>query len=706
MKGGRSVVPRGVMVSGSSSSNVLADRVLVVDDDVNFHRLAEAALAEAGFRAVCVRSGEEAQRLMAESKPLAVVLDGLLPGVRGDELARRIRRNYSRNALPIVFVSAFYRDMKSYRLLTGECGVDVVLHKPIGLGQLRSAIERLLRPAAFPTTVTLQPVNAAQAAKPKAEPDLAQEIELILEAGRDLDEVEDEEDEDDFYETPEMVQLRAEYLNTSAERVQELRAALGRLSGPAAEDALHMIRVEGHRFAGSGTSYGYDEISRLGLAIEDLIQGDPALHRSEKKRALLTGLVEALVEKVQAAAGAAPIPLERRVFRAVRRVLLLDVAGTPLLAAAREAAKGNQPIDATTDLDEALKRGIELRPDAIFVACDLASPAAVERLHTGTSAPVVVLGERDRLEAWIELLRAGAVGFAARPPDVEALFRLAAVYARARTTASVLAVGADRAALSEVAEMLAPRGVAVQPCATTEEFFGSLERAAPSLVILDGDLPRASGLDLLRVLRADVSFRRVPVIAIAADDDPGHRLAAFRAGADGWLARPFDPEELAVRAHSLLAHASLQSFAQRDPLTGLFDRGYLVEACERALQLGRREGRQVALLAFDLHLDELRREQGRLAADGVLMEAAARLSAAFRSSDVVARIGGARLAVLLHGAGEADAKRLLQQTLAELGKLGVGGWRAAPTGAIATFPEVTGGADALLAAAERKFVAA
>ena len=671
------------MHPATGSGGVLTDRVLVIDDDVNFHRLVEVALGEAGLKCVCVRSSEEATRLMTGSVPSLVLLDGLLPGVRGDEFARRLRQKYPADKLPIVFISAFYRDMKSYRLLTQECGVDLVLHKPIQPAALRASVERLLKQVAFPTATTL----------PRAEDE--EEIELHEEEPAEAA---------PESESPEMLQLRAEYLNNSKERAHELRAALGNLSGPGAEDALHMIRVEAHRFRGSGASFGYKEISRLGGAVEELILGNPGLHQSGQLRARLTGLVEALCDKVLAVAGSAPIPLERRVTRPQRRVMLVDAAGEKLLALAKAAGEKGQPIDGFSDLDEALRHAIELRPDAIFVgAVDV--KAAIQRLRAGSPAPVVVLGNTDRLDAWLEALHAGAAGYVARPRDVEALFRFGAIYARPRFTANALAVGGDRSSLSGLAEILAPKGVAVQPCATTEEFFVSLERAAPSLVILDGDLPGAKGIDLLRVIRADVNYRRVPVMVFSRLGDARERVAAFEAGADDWVARPIAPDELVVRILAQLARSSAlngdATLRTRDPLTGLYDRAYVLEATARALQLGRREGRQIALLGIDLRLESLRKEQGRLAADAVLLAMAARLGESFRTSDVIARVGPSRLVALLHGAGKADAERLLRGELEELAKQSfAGGWKPQPVGGVAVFPEVTGGAEALLAAVE------
>ncbi len=109
----------------------LADKVLVVDDDPLFHKLVESVLTPAGITIEAVRSGEEAMRAVAKGPPKAVIIDGLLPGIRGDEVAIRLRQTWTQGQLPIVFVSAFFRDVRSRKRLISECQVDAVLHKPI-----------------------------------------------------------------------------------------------------------------------------------------------------------------------------------------------------------------------------------------------------------------------------------------------------------------------------------------------------------------------------------------------------------------------------------------------------------------------------------------------------------------------------------------------------------------------------------------------
>ncbi|MDD5241039.1 MAG: winged helix-turn-helix domain-containing protein [Sulfuricella sp.] len=88
-------------------------------------------------------------------------------------------------------------------------------------------------------------------------------------------------------------------------------------------------------------------------------------------------------------------------------------------------------------------------------------------------------------------------------------------------------------------------GVAAQLALAAEEY---------SLVVLDLGLPRLSGLDLLRWLRQ--SGATLPVLILTARDSVADRVEGLDSGADDYLVKPFDLEELAARVRSLLRRSS------------------------------------------------------------------------------------------------------------------------------------------------------
>jgi CheY-like chemotaxis protein len=87
----------------------------------------------------------------------------------------------------------------------------------------------------------------------------------------------------------------------------------------------------------------------------------------------------------------------------------------------------------------------------------------------------------------------------------------------------------------------------------TAEAIELADRVRPDLVLLDVMMPGGSGLALIERLRASPDLARTPVVVVSAFTTDGDRRAAHEAGADGFIGKPFDPDELASVVEELLA---------------------------------------------------------------------------------------------------------------------------------------------------------
>lgn len=640
----------------------LSDKVLVVDDDASFARFVENALGSMGIACAWLRSGEEALRRIGAPPPRALILDGLLPGIRGDEVARKLRERFPRDQLPILFVSAFFRDIRSHQHLTRTCQVDAVLHKPVSLETLRRAVERL--------------PSFASSADPG--PDFQIEVETSLE-------------------------LLAGYVASAKERLEQLRSALAALEGSNPQTALHFLRAEAHRFHGSGTIYGLPEVTRLGGQLEALAASLSPQGLGQKERATLTGLVEALSEKIAQAQANAPIQTEED-GRPRPVAWLLDGPGE-LALSVREASARGAPLRWFSELAEMERAAREERPGVAFLAADrqgLDGLLAAERLRGAGVSQVVLMGRRAGLSERFEALRRGAWGYVHRMPDAASLLRAAEELAPPRAGASVLALDSDSSVLSQLAEVLAPHQLSVEPCTAPAALLAALQRVAPSLLILRVELESVESLKLVRAIRGDPRWARLPLFALSSRSDLTIRTASLKAGADELIDLPLHPETLVLTATRAVARAqrARRGFTV-DPLSGAVLPEYLRDACDRALLLARR-GRPLALLLFEVELSALREDPCSLEAEAAVAWLGARLRHSFRASDVVARVGDGRFAVLLLDLGKEEAERLLAKELAELRGAGPGSQAVAAhvRGGLASFPEVRGGTGELIRAAE------
>lgn len=87
------------------------------------------------------------------------------------------------------------------------------------------------------------------------------------------------------------------------------------------------------------------------------------------------------------------------------------------------------------------------------------------------------------------------------------------------------------------------------------EFDALLATDAPELVLLDMNLPDASGLDLLRRLRASPSHAAIPVVALTAHAMQGDRQRFLDAGCDAYVAKPIDRQVLFSQIEAVLARS-------------------------------------------------------------------------------------------------------------------------------------------------------
>jgi two-component system phosphate regulon response regulator PhoB len=121
----------------------MSARILVVEDEPAIQELVALNLAQAGQRPVMAASAEEALDRIREELPDLVLLDWMLPGQSGIELARRLRADERTKRLPIIMLTA--RGDEEDKLRGLETGADDYVTKPFSLKELQARIKAVLR---------------------------------------------------------------------------------------------------------------------------------------------------------------------------------------------------------------------------------------------------------------------------------------------------------------------------------------------------------------------------------------------------------------------------------------------------------------------------------------------------------------------------------------------------------------------------------
>jgi two-component system, cell cycle response regulator len=241
--------------------------------------------------------------------------------------------------------------------------------------------------------------------------------------------------------------------------------------------------------------------------------------------------------------------------------------------------------------------------------------------------------------------------------------------------APVVLVAEDSLVIRAVlAEQLTSRGYRVVEADDGEQAVAVFRRERPDVVLLDVEMPRLDGHEVLASLKHDPELADVPVVFVTSRVTTEDVVEGLRLGAHDYLRKPFEPSELlarvnaAVRIKSLqdelrLRNAELELASRTDALTGLPNRRHLEERLRRLAE----PGQELSVLLLDV--DRFKRvndEHGHAAGDEVLRAIAGRLRGAARAGDLAGRWGGEEFLVVLPATGPAEAAALGERARAAI----------------------------------------
>jgi CheY-like chemotaxis protein len=120
------------------------------------------------------------------------------------------------------------------------------------------------------------------------------------------------------------------------------------------------------------------------------------------------------------------------------------------------------------------------------------------------------------------------------------------------SSATILLCDDDEGLRELMRVTLQPSGYQFVEAVDGEGALRELASSVPDLVLLDVMLPGYSGIEVLEAMRTDETLRDIPVIVVSAWQTPEDREAALAAGADAFLPKPFEPDELTASVEQLL----------------------------------------------------------------------------------------------------------------------------------------------------------
>ena len=236
---------------------------------------------------------------------------------------------------------------------------------------------------------------------------------------------------------------------------------------------------------------------------------------------------------------------------------------------------------------------------------------------------------------------------------------------------------AEATFLQESVEPLSAHIVQVQTVADAEE---ALVSGDFDLVFANIDLREEDGLTICARMRTTPITRHIPILLSSNQGDMTRIAKGLDLGANDYLLRPFDKNELFARTRTQLRHKRnydrlRNGFEQNimmslvDPLTSAFNRRYLDAHLPRFLARAIYTKKVLSVQMLDIdNFKKVNDQYGHAAGDIILKEVAKRITNGVRTSDFFVRMGGEEFAVVMPETGSANALKIaerLRENIAE-----------------------------------------
>jgi two-component system cell cycle response regulator len=236
-----------------------------------------------------------------------------------------------------------------------------------------------------------------------------------------------------------------------------------------------------------------------------------------------------------------------------------------------------------------------------------------------------------------------------------------------RENLRVLVAEDDRVSRAILKLNLEKWGYEVVVCTDGLQAWGELQKPeAPRLAILDWMMPGMDGIQVCRAIRGQTQQPYVYILLLTAKSLKEDLLTGLNAGADDYLTKPMDPQELELRLRAgrrildlqselMAAREGLRIQATQDSLTGVWNRRAVLETLQSEVVRAVRQHVPLGVILADLDgFKSINDVHGHAAGDTVLREAASRMLAALRPYDCLGQYGGEEFLIVAPGCGLDD----------------------------------------------------
>jgi two-component system phosphate regulon response regulator PhoB len=359
-----------------------------------------------------------------------------------------------------------------------------------------------------------------------------------------------------------MIALKGLYLKQLKERLYMLeQAVVGFQLGQAGENECEALGFEVHRLNGTGATYGFPRISKAAKALETYLSSKPCEPGTVVKllSALITEISDTLVAADAGAPAHTPVFINKvHVDRPANKPTILVVDDDPailnlvmqLISPLANVACAESGFDAIAMME---RRHFDL----VILDHELPDMTGLEvlqhaaRIASDAKSPVMMLTAMRDPATVSCLISAGAQHYMVKPiaPD-KLIERVSLVLNRQKKM--IMVVDDDPLIREIFRKKFLQRGYDVLLASNGVQALDMVRRVHPQAIVLDRQMPRLDGMQVLQELRREDQTRLIPVVMLSALARSDDMYSGYREGADAYIAKPFLPDQVIDCCEKLL----------------------------------------------------------------------------------------------------------------------------------------------------------
>ncbi len=294
-------------------------------------------------------------------------------------------------------------------------------------------------------------------------------------------------------------------------------------------------------------------------------------------------------------------------------------------------------------------------PTGILLECGHMNGLSAETLQTLSnlteSTPLACLSPDGSIEARLTAVKMGCKAYITYPLDLTVLLdTLDRLTSPPQADAGKVLIVDDSASLvGFYAAHLNEAGFVTQTLTEPLKTLEVLADGLPEIILLDMNMPGATGSELARVIRQQDAYLSIPIVFLSAETDVGRQREAMSLGGDEFLQKPIKPEHLisAVRSR-IIRYRALRALMVRDSLTGLLNHTNFKERLRAEVARSKRLNKLLSVALIDIdHFKRVNDTYGHPAGDRVIKNLSRLLKQRLRGADIIGRYGGEEFALAL-----------------------------------------------------------